>query len=74
MERGAVFRKIFDQKLEVGEILFQNEGSQNVHDQPFLNHLDKGKVQVTMVSTMDEEMISQLEVESDLDQRAQKVQ
>lgn len=44
LERRVVFRKIFDQKLEAGEILFQNEGSQNVHDRPFPDHRErKGK-------------------------------
>lgn len=64
-------RKIFDQNLEVGEILFQNERSQNMQDRPFPNHRDrKGKAQVMMVSAMDEEMISQPEIELGLDQMA----
>lgn len=31
LEQCVVFRKIFDQKLEAGEILFQNGESQNLH-------------------------------------------
>lgn len=38
LEQCVVFRKIFDQKLEAGEILFQNEEFQNVHDRPFPDH------------------------------------
>lgn len=69
-----VFCKIFEQKLEAGKILFQNEGSQNVHDRLFPDHRErKSKAQVMMVSCVDEEMIPQLEEESDLDHRTLKV-
>lgn len=55
--------------------MFQNKGSQNVHDRPFPNHCDrKGKAQIMMISTIDEEMLSQPEVKPDLDQMGQKVQ
>lgn len=69
-----MFCKIFDQKLEVGDILFQNRESQNLHDRPFPDHRErKWKVQVMMVFVADEEMVSQPEDEPDLDQRALKV-
>lgn len=75
LEQCVVFHKIFDQKLEAGQILFQNEESQNVHDRPFPDHRErKGKTQVMMVSCIDKEMVSQPEDEPDLDQRASKVQ
>lgn len=57
MEQCVVFRKIFDQKLEAGEILFQNEGSQNIHDRPFPDHHERRKAQMMVVSTIDEEMV-----------------
>lgn len=42
-----------------------------MQDRPFPNHRDrKGKAQVMMVSAMDEEMISQPEIELGLDQMA----
>lgn len=45
-----------------------------MHDRPFPDHRDReGKAQVMMISAIDEEMISQPEVETDLDQRAQTV-
>lgn len=70
-----MFRKIFDQKLEAGEILFQNEGPQNVHDRPFPDHGEgKGKAQVMMISSADEELTMLSEEELSLDQRALKVQ
>lgn len=48
-----MYFEIFDQKLEAGEVLFQNEGSQNVHDRPFPNHRDrKGNNQVMMISAV----------------------
>lgn len=50
---NALYFEIFDQKLEAGEVLFQNEGSQNVHDRPFPNHRDrKGNNQVMMISAV----------------------
>lgn len=51
-----VFQKIFGRKLEAGEILFQGEGSQNVHKQPFLNHRNgKGNGQLLMSSIVDKD-------------------
>lgn len=73
LEQCVVFQKIFDCKLEAEEILFQNEGSCNVHERPFWNHQnDKDKVHVILafVIKKDEEMILKLEFESDLDQMA----
>lgn len=43
LEQCVAFRKLFDQKLGTGEILFQNE-AQNVHNKPFPSYHDgKGK-------------------------------
>lgn len=44
-----------------------------MHDRSFRDHRDeKGKAQVMMISAIDEETIPQPEVNSDLDQRAQR--
>lgn len=46
-----------------------------MQERPFPDHLErKGKAQVMMISTLDEEMAPQPEDEEDLDQRASKVQ
>lgn len=77
LEQCVVFRKIFDRKLEAGEILFQNEGSLNVHEQPFPNHCNsKGKAHAMMASVMekDGEMATRPAVEPDLNQINQRVQ
>lgn len=42
--------------MEAGEILFQDAGSQNVHERPFPNHRNsKKKAQVMMVSIVDKD-------------------
>lgn len=61
----VVFRKIFDNKLELGEIWFENEGFLSIHKRPVLNHHNnKGKEACPMVSIVkrDEEMTSRPEV------------
>lgn len=51
LEQCASFRRIFDNKLQAWEIIFQNEGALNIHEQPFSNYNnDRGKVQLMVVS------------------------
>lgn len=66
-----------DRKLEVEEILFEGEGSQNVHQRLFHNHCPgRGKAQVMMTCIVDkhEEMAPQPKVEPNIDQMTQRVQ
>lgn len=71
-----VFRKIFDRKLEVGEILFLCEGPLNIHERPFqivTTIKGKGHLLMAFVTERDEEMTMRPQVEQDLDQMVQRI-
>lgn len=69
-----MFRRIFDKKIQDGEITLQNEGARNIYEQPFPNHNNnKNKGHAIMVSASDE-LPMQAEDEPDLKKMAQWVQ
>lgn len=44
-----VFRRLYDEKLKIGEILLQTDGAANVHESSFPKH-PRGKGYVMMAS------------------------
>lgn len=59
--------------MQDGEIILQDEGTRNVHKRPFLNHNNKGKGQVMMVS-VSANAPQAVEGEPNLDKMAEKLQ
>lgn len=58
LEHCVKFIRTFDKKLQVEEILFQNEGALNIDECPFFsyNNNGKGKWQVMMVSSSEKDV------------------
>lgn len=52
----ATFRKIFDEKHKVGDILFQEGRVANINELPFPEHQGRGKIQEMMASQKEMEV------------------
>lgn len=80
MKKCITFRRIFDAKHKAGEILFQNEGTVNMHECPFPTTTTmtgaKGHVMMASHAERDKERdtLMQPESEPDLDRMVERVQ